>query len=228
MTTSEDIFKSLDEFIAQASDEDSRPAVIEKPPVQARSLLAENGWDAKWRDGVTLSGEPWLEAYKTAQRVVEKGGIVVFHGTRGGGKTRMASELAKKADIPKDKTARFDSGFGMKCGYSPTYVTAMGFFLEVRATYAKSSTKTEAEVVKRLTTPSFLCIDEIQERSDSVWENRLLTHVIDARYGADLPTVLIANLKEDELKASLGPSIMSRIQETGGSIEFNWGSYRSA
>ena len=106
------------------------------------------------------------------------------------------------------------------------YRTAMRFFLEVRATFRKCSERSEIEVIDELTGSSLLILDEIQERGETPFEDRLLTHVIDARYAAMKPTILIANLTKAELSASLGESIVSRAQENGKSIEFNWESYR--
>jgi DNA replication protein DnaC len=52
--------------------------------------------------------------------------------------------------------------------------------------------------------------------------------LIDARYGAKRPTILIANLSKDELGKSLGPSIVDRASENGRRIDFTWNSYRRA
>ena len=52
-----------------------------------------------------------------------------------------------------------------------------------------------------LATTKLLIIDEVQERAESGFENRLLTHLIDARYAAMRPTIIIANLAKRELAA---------------------------
>jgi len=39
-------------------------------------------------------------------------------------------------------------------------------------------------------------------------------------------TILTCNLGTEELAASLGPSIVSRMEEGGGVIECNWPSFR--
>lgn len=195
-----------------------------------RSLLKANGWDARWsRDNGDPQGPEWVKAYGIATRVVERGGIAVLHGTRGGGKTRMASEIAKHSDHANSEPLRVASALGGSVTEQrrhSVYRTAMGFFLEVRETFGKKSTRTEADVVRSMVEPGLLVFDEIQERGESAWENRLLTHVLDARYSAERPTILIANLTAAEMQVSLGPSIMDRINETGGAIEFTWKSYR--
>jgi hypothetical protein len=174
------------------------------------ALGARTGWPAKYLEAVKQKphGEPWLAAQELAWDRVQKNGIVVFYGKRGGGKTRMAAELA------------------VRVGGSQ-YRTAMRFFLEVRATFRKNSERSEMEIIDELSKSELLVLDEIQERGETAFEDRLLTHIIDARYAAMKPTIMIANLTKQELAQALGDSIVSRATENGISIEFNWPSYRS-
>lgn len=226
MTNEPDFLSNLDELIATATEETDAPAPAQPSTPSYRYLGESMGWDEKWRNLTDEpTGEAWWAAYAKVKRVVENGGIVVLHGTRGGGKTRMSYEIGRRASFAVDKP-RMAGGFKSPPKQTARYVTAMGFFLDVRATFGKKSQRSERDAVDMMTEPGLLILDEIQERSESAWENRLLTHVIDCRYSAERPTIIIANLKADELKASLGPSIMDRINENGGSIEFNWESYR--
>jgi DNA replication protein DnaC len=173
------------------------------------ALGVKTGWPSKYLDAVKTPphGQEWLAAYEVAKERVLMNGIVVLYGARGGGKTRMAAELAAMVG-------------------SSRYRTAMRFFLEVRATFRKDSERSELDVIEDLSTSDLLILDEIQERGETPFEDRLLTHVIDARYAAMKPTILIANLKKANLAESLGASIVDRARENGKSIEFNWPSYR--
>jgi DNA replication protein DnaC len=175
------------------------------------ALGPRTGWPEKYLEAVRepAEGKEWLDAFELARDRVRKRGIVVLYGKRGSGKTRMAAELAVGAGGSR-------------------YRTAMRFFLEVRATFRKGSERSEMEVIDDLTAAELLILDEIQERGETPFEDRLLTHVIDARYAAMKPTVLIANLTKSELTESLGKSIVDRARENGKSIEFNWPSYRGA
>lgn len=172
-------------------------------------LGQQTGWPEKYYHAVSNApvGQEWLAGFEKAKKCVDANGILVLHGKRGNGKTRMAAELAVYVG-------------------SSRYRTAMRFFLEVRATYKKRSETTELEVMDELIKAKLLILDEIQERGETAFEDRLLTHVIDARYAAMRPTVLIANLAKSELAESLGASIVDRARENGKSIEFNWTSYR--
>lgn len=132
-------------------------------------------------------------------------------GKRGTGKTQAAVELIRIA---------------CKMGRPAMYCTAMQFFARVKSTYNSDEAATESTVIHDFAKPALLVIDEIQVRSDSSWENNLLTHLVDLRYGNMLATVFIGNVTENEFLLSVGSSIHSRIAQTGGIIEYNGPSWR--
>lgn len=133
-------------------------------------------------------------------------------GERGPGKTQMGVALIR------DNSER---------GKVSHYTTAMEIFLALKASYRSGATESEAEILKRFTNPTLLVIDEMQERGETAWEDRLLTHLIDKRYGSERDTLLISNLKQEDFMAALGPSIVSRLIETGGVVNCNWPSFRT-
>jgi len=188
--------------------EKSRIATIRHQ--QRLAIGPRTGWPEKYLEAVQSDphGEEWLSAFEVGKAAIARNGILVLYGKRGNGKTRMAAELA------------------CIVGRSQ-YRTAMRFFLEVRATFRKDAEESEIEVIDRMAKAELLILDEIQERGATAFEDRLLTHIIDARYANVLPTILIANLTKSELAESLGASIVDRARENGKSIEFNWQSYRS-
>lgn len=195
-----------EEDLAAAREAEARRVVELR---QALALGTRSGWPGKYLDAVKTPprGTQWLAAYEEARERVQRNGIVVLYGKRGCGKTRMAAELAVVVGNSR-------------------YRTAMRFFLEVRETFRKDAARSEMQVIDDLTECGLLILDEIQERGETGFEDRLLTHVIDARYAAMRPTVLIANLTKRELSEALGASIVDRACENGKSIEFNWESYR--
>lgn len=158
-----------------------------------------------------LSGTEWLEKKAKLERRIKTGFIVALIGDRGPGKTQMAVELI-----------RHSCGIGWRSFYT----TAMEFFIAIKGTYRDGSSQSEHEVIKTLTNPGLLVIDEVQERGETAWEDRLLTHLIDVRYRNESDTLLISNLKREPFLESLGPSITSRLVETGGIIECRWQSFR--
>ena len=155
--------------------------------------------------------EQWkLQFQHIKDRLQNHRATLAIIGNRGTGKTRFAAEVIK--DMAPD---------------SAIYITAMELFMRIRATFDKEATKTENDIVRELSRTKLLVIDELQERSESAWENRLLTHIIDKRYGDERPTLLISNLTADELTESLGDSIADRMRQGGGMIEITGQSHRS-
>lgn len=152
----------------------------------------------------------WMTHFGKIMTAVDGGGIVALIGPRGTGKTRLSAE-AMRNHAPDNAI----------------YTTAMGLFLRIRASFGKASKESESDIVDELAKCPLLILDEIQERGNTAWEDRILTHVLDRRYGAMTPTIIIANLTEDALSDCLGESILSRIEENGGVIEVDGPSHRS-
>ena len=69
-------------------------------------------------------------------------------------------------------------------------------------------------------------MDEIQEIRGTDWEHAQFVQAFDERYGAMRSTILIANLEPKAFEEFVGPSIWSRICETGLLVECDWEAYR--
>ena len=156
----------------------------------------------------------WADSMRRVQKVfdVHAGSIIVLLGGRGTGKTQAAVEMLRSSAHE---------------GCSCRYATAMDFFGEIKSTYSSDSADNESRVLREYTTPVVLCLDELQVRTESMWENNLLTHLIDKRYQFQLSTILIANIVPEDLKDCVGDSIYSRTMETGGVVLFSGPSFRS-
>ena len=141
---------------------------------------------------------------------IGSGFLVCLAGTRGAGKTQLGVELMR-ATARAFKRPRFSSG--------------MKFFMEIKSGYDGAG-PTEKQVLLEFGRPALLVMDEIGVRSESEWENRLLTELINDRYADMRDTLLISNQRASDLERALGPSIVSRMRETGGIIECTWKSFR--
>lgn len=157
-----------------------------------------------------------LEAAKAVQPLVERG-IVFLIGDRGPGKTQIATWLAAQRVLAGNNA-------GM-------YRKAMDVWGEIRGTWRQGADKTEDTVIRRFRKTAFLVVDEAQERGDTEadrqWCDRMLTHLIDHRYDAMLPTVLVANLSVTDYEKTVPSSIRSRVAECGGVKVCDWPSYRT-
>lgn len=160
-------------------------------------------------------GGVWGERFKRAVDLVGKnpGSVVALLGPRGTGKTQIAVELLRHCCS--------------KMAQSVKYTRAIELFMAVKSTYGKASTDNETNALKQFVLPDVLVIDEIQVRGETEWENNLLTYVIDARYAANKATLLIANLKVEAFKESMGDSVVQRLIETGDIIICDGASFRT-
>ena len=163
-------------------------------------------------DSVDLAG-PWGEKYASLKAARGSGFLVALLGDRGTGKTQMGARLMLAAGAVPDAE-------------KPRYVRAMDWFIDIRRAFRPDG-PSEADVLKAWYAPTLLVIDEIHLRGETAWEDRLLANLIDHRYGDMRDTLIISNLKWDAFAASVDPSIVSRLGETGGKIECNWPSFRS-
>jgi len=180
-----------------------RKALTDKSGVPDR-FKAENTADAR--------GNKWLARKADIIGQLHNGVIISMIGQRGTGKTKMACDCIYEYIDRWNTLAR--------------YMTAMDFFIKVKDAYRTNSVESELYVLKDMSRPGLLVIDEIQERGQTEWEDRLLTHVINTRYAELKDTILISNQTEQVFTAGVGTSIASRMKETGGIIVCDWPSYR--
>lgn len=146
----------------------------------------------------------------TVTRKEKRGSIIALIGNRGTGKTQIGVESIRHACLAL---------------YTCAYRRAFDIFLATRAAM-KSQHTNESEVMRELLDVGLLVIDEMQERGETPFEDRLLVYLLDKRYGNMTDTILIANQTPGEFTAALGPSITDRIRESGGIIECAWESFR--
>jgi DNA replication protein DnaC len=139
-------------------------------------------------------------------------GLCALIGKRGTGKTQM---VAWAVDHIR--------WYGLPCVYA--YFRADDLMSYVKSWFGLDSVS-RLHNQRILRTVPLLVIDECQDRFGSEFEDMSLTNIADQRYGASLPTVFIANLKPENLAKNMGPSITSRIQESGCVVEVNWDSFR--
>lgn len=147
------------------------------------------------------------------------GAIVVLYGQRGTGKTQMAVDVS--AEILRDRLtlSKPESKW-------PMYALISDIFRDIRNSFRKDSLVSEMEVIAKYHKAKLLIIDEAQERSETEFEDRTLTLIVDKRYSSMLDTIIISNLQVSELAKSLGSSIVSRVHEKGLTIHCNWPSFR--
>jgi len=201
--------KMTDEEV-KARDEERKRKELES---RFSSLLMESDLPKRHRLLETPKADgPWGETQKKLVARLETGLLCALVGVRGSGKTQLGVELAKEA-MRRGRTARFSS--------------TTKFLMEIKATYRKDSERTEIQVLREFSVPGILILDEIGRRGETDWEDRLLFELLNDRYNEIRDTILIGNYENAaKFSEAVGPSLVSRINETGGVIECNWPSFR--
>lgn len=149
------------------------------------------------------------------------GSLSVVVGPRGTGKTQAAVGVARMFEgYVADHRGSTDTA-------CTRYTTAVELFMTIKETYGDNAQRSEKAAIDLFVKPDLLVIDEVQERAGTEWENRLLVNIVDRRYAAMKDTILVGNLKPEDVQRELGTSIASRAQETGGIYVADWPSFRA-
>ena len=185
------------------------------------------GFPKRYDDAPPATGEGWLKNYSKALSSTDSGGITILHGGYGTGKTRMAWEVAR-AHKPKRPSISVGAvGWSKITKPRPMiYTTAMNLFTTIKSTYSALSGKVEKKVIDDYCEAALLVIDEVQVRGETKFEDDKLTSIIDARYAADMPTILISNYTWERLATTLSPAVIDRFEENGIALKFDWDSFR--
>ena len=162
---------------------------------------------------------------KLCARVLQTDGCLIgLLGPRGTGKTQMATSVGFHCG------ERADNGHPIFRGRTVAmYASLPDLLAKLRATFnsRERDGKTEAGIIDELARPRLLVLDEIHETSGSEWATSLFTNLIDRRYMEMLDTILISNEQQDAFTKSIGSSVASRMQETGGVMICDWPSFRT-
>lgn len=131
---------------------------------------------------------------------------LVILGNAGIGKTHIASAIVREA--------------GGK------YRTAPDLIEEMRRAKSFTSNDTEADIIKYYGHVFLLVIDEIGRGIAATDERYMLYQIINARYNARKPTILISNHKKADFFQYIGVAAADRLVESAEVLELNGESYR--
>lgn len=149
---------------------------------------------------------------KNFDRVVELGAGLIFSGNPGTGKTHLACAIANHVIARYGKRVLFMSVFDL--------------FQRIKDTYGGGSAS-EMHVMNSICAPDLLILDEVGVQMGTKFEEAILTEVINRRYSAMAPTILLTNFDLEKIKEYLGGRIIDRFSEGGGAlVPFTWDSYR--
>ena len=140
------------------------------------------------------------------------GACLIFAGDVGTGKTHLAVGIAHHI---------------MGHGRQAVFTSVMRAVRSVKETYAKGAGRTEAQAIRDLVEPDLLILDEVGVQHGSDTEKLILFEIINGRYEAARPTIVISNLDAAGLEQFLGERAFDRLRESGGRlVVFDWASHR--
>lgn len=182
--------------------------------------------DEAQRKGFLLDPPPGAAEIREQafQAISQPGGCVLLLGQRGTGKTQLACELGLRIASNEVLTAPPPHHVGSDSTPQRYEVLADLFALE-KASWKNHDSKTPGPLMQ-IREVEYLVLDEIQERTESQWEDGELVRLFDYRYRDMKRTVLIANLDVAGFRQKMPASIWSRVLETGTVVECNWSSFR--
>lgn len=145
--------------------------------------------------------------------VVENGVNMVLTGKPGTGKTHLAIAILHEV---------------LSGGMTGVFVSVSEMLRAIRATYSPSSEMREDQAFDTFIKPHLLILDEVGVSiGDEGKRKAMVFDVINARYNAMRPTILVGNLNLKEMENYLGQRVWDRMQEGGAPVvAFTWDSYR--
>lgn len=100
---------------------------------------------------------------------------------------------------------------------------------EIRATWHRDSERSEESVLNFYGSRDLLIIEEVGTGAGTDDERARIFQVINRRYEAMLPTVVVSNLDMEALKKEIGDRVIDRLREGDRSLlVFDWPSMRGA
>jgi DNA replication protein DnaC len=145
--------------------------------------------------------------------VRRRGSCLLLLGGPGTGKTHLACAILAQV---------------IGAGHTGLFLTVASALRVIRDAYSPRGQRSELEAFALLTQPDLLVFDELGVAAGNPATRRaLLFDILNERYGALRPTVLLGNLTLAELGVYLGERLMERLLDAGGTtVPFNWPSYR--
>lgn len=132
--------------------------------------------------------------------------VLLLLGPKGVGKTHLGASIIREA--------------------GGTFISVEEMIFKYECSMDFHSETNRVNLMNFYSTTPMLVIDEIGRSMQQAKEDAILNYVLRRRYENMLPTVLISNLKKEDLLKKLGDAVVDRLTETCKSVEFVGESYR--
>lgn len=161
------------------------------------------------------------QAGKVAVRMVsgwqswrQRGDFLLLSGPEGTGKTLLSAIIGNGL---------------LAMGVSVRYVAAASASDAVRYTYGTDSKTTERALMDAWLGAELLIVDELGAQTATPHDLKITWSLINGRYLARKPTVVVTNFATTDLESRLGPNIVGRILERSADrmrLDMVWPSWR--
>lgn len=138
------------------------------------------------------------------------GRCAIFRGETGTGKTHLSCGIGIEL-MKRHKTVRF--------------ITMQKLFRKLKESFG-SSTEKESKIIELLAQTDLLILDELGVQMNSLYEQNILTDIMNERYERSRSTIFLSNLELTDIKSIIGDRVMRRMREKNSIyIELDWGAY---
>ena len=192
--------------------------------IRRASLLTGKYENASF-ETTDLHSEPFIKIYTRCQRycqvaseVLERGIGIYLFGTKGTGKSHLTACMANQL---------------MNDYYTVLYTNFSEISKSIRATYNRTATETEQDLIRRLANIDFLFIDDfgtekVTKGDEDLWLQDKIYDIINLRYNKKKPVIFTANYSLRELIEDRGlmDKTVDRINEMTEIMKLEGESYR--
>jgi DNA replication protein DnaC len=143
----------------------------------------------------------------------QRGRSLMLLGNVGTGKTHLAAAIGNHVM--------------REFGLTALYVTAGAVIRHVKASFDRDTAHNEVQAYQLFAAPDLLILDEVGVQNATEFERTVMFELVNSRYEAMKPTIVISNRGRDELPTYMGDRVVDRLRENGGKlILFSWESQR--
>jgi DNA replication protein DnaC len=201
---------------------EAKAAAVAREALRFEQVIGSTGIPIRFRSRTFESFSAQTEPQRRALAIAKKFSADLLTDTRGSGLIFAGQPGTGKSHLAASVMLPHVSRVHMQ------YLTCMALIRAVRETWRKDSERSERDVIRLLGEElRLLVIDEVGVQYGTDSEQNIIFEVLDKRYAAMLPTILITNQDKAGFSQFVGERVFDRLTETSRWVPFDWPSYRA-